>query len=127
MIYKARINLMDASLSFTKTVASAAPVQNAQARWIALSRVKGLGCVNFKKLAAHFTDATKAFSASAAELAAVPELDHSVVEGLLNFSEWEAVADEVRRAERAGAKIVPFADPNYPARLRMIADPPPLL
>jgi DNA processing protein len=121
------MNRMDASLSFTRTVVSAAPVQDAQARWLALSRVKGLGCVSFKKLAAYFVDPTEALFASAAELAAVPELDHSVIGGLLNFSEWGAVAEELQRVERAGAKVVTFLDANYPARLRAIADPPPLL
>src|SRR6266849_1362049 len=127
MIHKAQMNVMDTSLTFSKRTASTAPVQNEDARWIALSRVKGLGCVSFKKLAAHFVDPTKAFSATAPELMAVPELDHSVIDGLLSFSEWEAVAEEIRRAERAGAKIVTFLDANYPAPLRMIADPPPLL
>jgi DNA processing protein len=118
---------MDASVSLAKRVPAAAPVQNGLAGWIALSRVKGLGCVSFKKLAAHFTDPTKVFSATAPDLMAVPELDHSVIDGLLSFSDWEAVAEEIRRTERAGAKIVTFLDANYPARLRMIADPPPLL
>src|SRR5215472_17298290 len=118
---------MDASVSFAKTAASAAPVQDAPARWLALSRVKGLGCVSFKKLAAYFADPTEALFASAAELATVPDLDQSVIEALRNFSEWGAVAEELRRAEQAGAKVVPFLDANYPARLRAIADPPPLL
>ena len=121
------MNMMDASISLAKIVASTAPVENAQARWIALGRIKGLGCVGFKKLAAHFVDPTQAFSASAAELAAVPELDASVVEGLLHFSGWEGVVEELRRTERAGAHILPFTDPNYPPRLRLIADPPPVL
>jgi DNA processing protein len=106
---------------------SAAPAHDALTRWIALSRVKGLGCVSFKKLAAHFVDPTKAFSVSAEELAAVPELDRGVIDGLVNFSQWEAAAEELQRVERAGARIIPFADSNYPARLRMIPDPPPLL
>jgi len=111
----------------TPTVSSAAPANDALTRWIALSRVKGLGCVSFKKLAAHFTDPTKAFFASVEELAAVPELDRGVVNGLANFSQWKAASEELQQVKRAGVKIVPFTDSSYPARLRMIADPPPLL
>ena len=121
------MNMIDVSTAVSKKTTLAVPAQNDYARWIALSRVKGLGCVSFKKLAAHFTDPTQAFSASAAELAKVPELDHDVIDALLNFSQWEEVGEELRRVEKAGANIVPFADPNYPARLRMIPDPSPVL
>lgn len=95
--------------------------------WVALSRVKGLGCVGFKKLAAHFADPTAALSARPAELNNVPGLDKDVIEGLLGFSEWAEAEAEIRRAREAGVRIVPFIDPHYPARLRAIADPPPLL
>jgi len=121
------MNTIDAATSFAKKAAAAVPVQRDDARWVALSRVKGLGCVSFKKLAAHFIDPTQAFSASAAELAEVPQLDHDVIDALLKFSQWDEVSEELRRAERAGARIVLFSDPNYPERLRMISDPPPFL
>ena len=121
------MNTIDAATSFARKTAVVVPVQRDDARWIALSRVKGLGCVSFKKLAAHLADPTKALSASAAELAEVPELDRNVIDALLNFSQWDEVYEELHRAERAGVRIVPFTDPDYPVRLRMIADPPPLL
>jgi len=98
-----------------------------RARWIALSRVKGLGCVSFKKLATHFADPTQIFSASPAELAEVPEFDSGVIDSVRKFSEWDDVAEELQRAARVGAKIVAFGDANYPARLRLICDPPPVL
>jgi DNA processing protein len=97
------------------------------ASWLALSRVKGLGCASFKKLADHFGDPTRAFSASALELAEVPGLDREAIEGLLYFSAWDEVGKEIDRTGEAGARIVPFNDPNYPSRLRMISDPPPFL
>ena len=95
--------------------------------WVALSRVKGLGCVGFKKLAAHFADPTAALSARPAELKNVAGLDKDAIEGLLGFSEWAEAEAEIRRAREAGVRIVPFIDPHYPARLRAIADPPTLL
>jgi DNA processing protein len=97
------------------------------ARWIALSRVPGLGCVNFKKLAEHFDDPTVAFSAPAEALAKIQGLDPNVIDGLHRFSAWAEMEAEVRRAENAAIRIVPFTDPIYPARLRLIADPPPFL
>jgi predicted Rossmann fold nucleotide-binding protein DprA/Smf involved in DNA uptake len=41
-------------------------MQNQLAAWIALTRVKGLGCASFKKLALRFADPTQALSASSA-------------------------------------------------------------
>ncbi len=95
--------------------------------WIALSRVKGLGCVGFKKLAVQFADPTVVFSASRARLAEVPGLDREAIEGLAGFSEWEQAKAETLRAREAGARILPFTDSSYPPRLRAIADPPPFL
>ena len=106
---------------------AAVPVQSDDALWVALTRVKGLGCVTFKKLAAHFGDPTAALSSTVSELSAIEGVDASVIEGLLEFTQWEEVDQEIRRVEQAGATLVPFTAAAYPARLRMIADPPPLL
>ena len=119
--------MIEASISCAKESSLSALVQNEYARWIALSQVKGLGGVSFKKLAAHFVDPTRVFSASAEELQQVPGLDKSVIEGLVNFSGWEQIETEIRRIRQAEVTIVPFTDVRYPARLRMIADPPPFL
>ena len=97
------------------------------APWLALGRVKGLGGVGFKKLASSFGDPTEAFFASSAELAQVEGLHREVIDGLLNFSGWDEIDQELRRVRDAGVEIVRFTSPEYPARLRMIADPPPFL
>lgn len=97
------------------------------ALWLALARVKGLGGASFKKVAGHFKDPTQAFSASERELAQIPGLDRVAIEGLLTFSQWDEVREEIRLISEAGARILPFTDNHYPARLRMIPDPPPLL
>jgi DNA processing protein len=103
------------------------PMHNELAPWLALCRIKGLGCVSFKKLAACFSDPTKAFAASRAELEQVEDLRAETIEGLIHFAEWTEVDNEVSRARAAGITLIPFSDARYPARLRAIADPPPLL
>ena len=118
---------MQAPVSFGKESSLSAPSQKNYAPWIAFGRVKGLGGVSFKRLAAYFADPTRVFSASAKELQQVPGLDEAIIDALMNFSEWHQVETEVHRIREAGVSIVPFTDANYPARLRMIADPPPLL
>jgi DNA processing protein len=119
--------MMQAPVSFGKESSLSAPSQKNYAPWIAFGRVKGLGGVSFKRLAAYFADPTRVFSASAKELQQVPGLDEAIIDALMNFSEWHQVETEVHRIREAGVSIVPFTDANYPARLRMIADPPPLL
>jgi DNA processing protein len=103
------------------------PDHSEHALWLALTRIKGLGCISFKKLASHFADPTQSLSATAAELSAIEGIDRNVVDGLLAFTQWEEVEQEVRRANQAGVKIIPFGSEFYPARLRSIADPPPCL
>jgi len=121
------MDVIDTTLPFAKGHVLAPIADMDVARWIALSRVEGLGCVGFKKLADHFNDPTEAFSAPLAALAEIPGLDKSVINGLRNFSAWDEVEAEIIRAEKAVIKIVPFTDPTYPPGLRMIPDPPPLL
>jgi DNA processing protein len=121
------MEVIDAALSFGREYVLPKVVETELARWVALSRVQGLGCVSFKKLAGHFGDPTQALSASTAALAEIPGLDQSVIDGLRNFSAWDEAEKEIIRAEKAAVKIVPFTDSSYPARLRMIPDPPPLL
>jgi DNA processing protein len=103
------------------------PDHSEHALWLALTRIKGLGCISFKKLASHFADPTQSLSATAAELSAIEGVDRKAVDGLLAFTQWDEVEQEVQRAEEAGVKIIPFGSGIYPARLRSIADPPPCL
>ena len=97
------------------------------APWLALARVRGLGCASFKKLADFFGDPIRALSASQQTLAQVPGLDRVAIEGLLGFSEWDEVELEIERSVKAAASILPYAGRSYPARLKMIPDPPPFL
>src|SRR3989338_2856688 len=74
--------------------------------WLAFARVKGLGCASFKRLAEHFGDPTRAFSASPGELAEVPGLDREAAQGLASFSDWAEVRNELKRAVAAGGRTV---------------------
>ncbi len=95
--------------------------------WLALKRVKGLGCVSFKRIAEYLGDPRQAFGASDRELAQIPGLENQVIEEIVNFSDWEQVRMEMGCLAEAGVKIIPYNDGHYPARLRTIPDPPPFL
>jgi DNA processing protein len=119
--------MIQASLSFEKGLPLSVSSRHVNAPWLALARVKGLGAVSFKKLATRFVDPTAAFSAALTELEQVEGLHRDAIDGIVAFSDWAEVDEEIERARDAGIAIVPFTNPNYPARLRTIADPPPFL
>ncbi len=113
--------------SLAEGYAPSLPTQNDYAPWLALCRVKGLGCVSFKTLAAQFADPRKIFAASKSALEQVEELRADAIDGIVNFREWAEVDAEIGRVRDAGITLVCYNDASYPARLRTIADPPPLL
>ena len=119
--------MIQASLSFEKGLPLSVSSRHVNAPWLALARVKGLGVVSFKKLATRFVDPTAAFSAALTELEQVEGLHRDAIDGIVAFSDWAEIDEEIERARDAGIAIVPFTNPNYPARLRTIADPPPFL
>src|SRR5713101_5908992 len=88
---------------------SSAPEESPCAPWLALARIRGLGCASFKKLADFFVDPSRALSASENTLAQVPGLERPAIEGILGFSEWDEVAKEIERSAQAGATILPYA------------------
>ena len=119
--------MIQASLSFEKGLQLSVSSRHVNAPWLALARVKGLGAVSFKKLTTRFVDPTAAFSAALSELEQVEGLHRDAIDGIVAFSDWAEIDEEIERARDAGIAIVPFTNPNYPARLRTIADPPPFL
>jgi len=119
--------MIQPSLSFEKGLQLSVSSRHVNAPWLALARVKGLGAVSFKKLTTRFVDPTAAFSAALTELEQVEGLHHDAIDGIVAFSDWAEIDEEIERARDAGIAIVPFTNPNYPARLRTIADPPPFL
>ena len=95
--------------------------------WLAFGQVTGLGCVGFRRIAEFFADPTDAFFSGRGVLCEVPGLSRPAAEGLLAFSAWDRLADEMRRVREAGARLVRYSDAAYPERLRAIPDPPAVL
>lgn len=46
---------------------------------------------------------------------------------ITGFDRWDSVEEQLMRAEKAGARAIGWTDEHYPALLRQIHDPPPLL
>ena len=122
------MSMVEAGLAFIKEGYSrSGPMHDECAAWLALCRIKGLGCLSFKKLAARFAEPRSIFSASRIELEQVEDLRADAIDGIVNFRGWDEIDDEIRHLRAGGITLITFGDTAYPSRLRMIADPPPVL
>ena len=94
--------------------------------WAALNLVPRLGPVRFRRLESHFGEMDRAWNASLAEFKAAGLDDRTAKELIALRSETTPEA-ELERIQRAGINLVSWHDDDYPARLKEIADPPPVL
>lgn len=94
--------------------------------WVLLSMVPGIGPARFKRLIESFGGAETAWHADARELA-LAGLDPRAVEQLVHLRRRLDPEAEQRRLERLRIRVITLDDADYPALLREIADPPPVL
>jgi DNA processing protein len=94
--------------------------------WVGFNLIKGIGAVRLHGLVSYFGDLNAAWNASANELVEAG-LSAKIVErviaarGSVNLDQvWDKI-------ESQGIKILTWTDENYPARLREIDQPPPVL
>ncbi len=96
---------------------------------IQLNQVRGLGSVTIHRLLSTLGSAEAVLGASPAAWKEV--LGHfatdEVMEGLRRAGQGEGLAEELERARRRDARILTLLDADYPALLRQISDPPPVL
>lgn len=94
--------------------------------WLAFNLAQGVGPVKTRALLAYFGDLQAAWQASAEQLAQAG-LDRRTV---ANIEQARCALDldaEHARLARAAVRLIAWDDPEYPERLRQIADPPPAL
>ena len=105
------------------TVSAAAPTASARLQWLALSLTPGLGATRGKRLAEFFGSIGRVFAASLTELEStgVPAVS---AQAIATGKSLELAHDELARSAQAGAGLITLEDPEYPALLRQIYDPP---
>jgi DNA processing protein len=94
--------------------------------WIALALTPGIGEARLEALLAAFGSAAAVLDAPAAALRAVPGIGTALVTALGDRSRADA-AQATTQAETAGGRILIPADAGFPAALRQIPEPPPVL
>lgn len=94
--------------------------------WVGFNRASSIGPAKVRALLDYFGDLERAWRAPASELHRAG-LDRRAVENLLKLRTAYDPDTDLRKVERAGARILTWDDPDYPIRLREIPHPPPVL
>jgi len=94
--------------------------------WLALSLTPGLGPTRIRRLIEHYATAEQVFHASLTELEALA-LPAVTAQSIATGKSLELAQEESIKVVEAGAKIISLTDFEYPARLKEIYDPPPVL
>jgi DNA processing protein len=94
--------------------------------WLALALTPGLGARSGGKLLREFGSPDAVFNASLTALEA-QHLPAAVAQAIHSRQPLSAAAKELANAQALGCRLLAWDEPEYPARLREIYDPPPLL
>ena len=103
--------------------ATASSISQEATCWLALSLTQGLGPTRIKKLVEHFGSPARVLQASLTELEATGMLAVSA-QSIATGKSLDLAQQECAKASDAGARIIALSDPEYPARLKEIYDPP---
>jgi len=94
--------------------------------WIAFNRIPGIGRVRFGLLEKHFQSLGDAWQATASALTEAG-LERAVVQRIVAGRPDIDPDAELERLETTGVRALTWNDAAYPARLKEIYDPPPVL
>ncbi len=103
------------------------PVISERAYWVAWSQIHGVGPVTLKRLHSHFGSLGAAWRAEVNQLLEVEGIGLSLGASLSDYRQRVCPAALLTTQERRHPNFWTPADPEYPALLFEIADPPPLL
>jgi DNA processing protein len=94
---------------------------------IALNMVEGLGPITIKRLIEFFGSAQRALRADAGRLGLINGIGREKAARISRAMREVDVSAEIAAVEKGRFTVVALDDPSYPAPLRQIYDPPPLL
>jgi DNA processing protein len=94
--------------------------------WIGFNLIKGIGAVRLQALIQHFGELQAAWHADPAELAEAG-LGRKLIDRLLEVRAGVDLSRLWANIESAGVRVLTWQDAEYPARLKEIDQPPPVL
>lgn len=98
--------------------------------WLELRAVKGLGPITYTRLISQFGSPEAIRRANLPALVATGDLSPALATSLqqpLSNTTYKQIQREMEAVDAGRFSIVTLTDSHYPARLKTIADPPPLL
>ena len=95
--------------------------------WLALKGIPGVGPVLFQRLLARFGEPAAVFQARCEDLLAIKGVNRDLAQDILGFRNWDRVEAELANMSAAGVEVLLQTDSRFPARLKQIPYPPPLL
>ena len=95
--------------------------------WLSLIRAEGVGPVNFQKLLQKLGSIENVLGASVAQLTKVDGIGDKTAERIVRTRGQFDVAKELELADKLGVWLVCLDDDRYPAALKQIYDPPPVM
>ncbi|MGH9645366.1 MAG: DNA-processing protein DprA [Bryobacteraceae bacterium] len=94
--------------------------------WLALRMTPGLGTRTAGQLIETFKTPEAVFRASRSELEAAG-VSQGLAQSIASGCAFDDAVTQQQKLAETGAVVIPLTDPRYPARLKEIFDPPPLL
>jgi DNA processing protein len=95
--------------------------------WFLLKTVPGIGNHLFKRLVDRFGSPERALQATEQDLQAIEGMNRPLVRRMKTHRAQPSVRQDMALAAQKGVRIVTMTDPDYPALLLHIPDPPPFL
>ena len=114
---------MATSLSASSSMPGSRAGDSSQLAWLALTLTPGLGPTRARRLVEFFGNIANVLNASLTELEGAG-LPAQSAQSLGTGKSIELAHEEFAKAATAGIQLVTLDDPEYPARLRQIYDPP---
>ncbi|MFA5189534.1 MAG: DNA-processing protein DprA [Verrucomicrobiia bacterium] len=97
---------------------------NSREAYIALNMIDHVGPVRVKRLLDRFGQPQAILTANARELTQVEGIGPEVAKAITGWQSQVNLDDELKRIADFGARVLTLDDPDYPANLRQIYDPP---
>ena len=95
--------------------------------WLALNMVPHVGPANFALLLEHIGTAKRVLKAPLKALERIPSIGPATAKAIRSFPAEATVARERKRMAARGLRFLTLRDAGYPAPLREIHQPPPVL
>jgi DNA processing protein len=92
-----------------------------------LTQAKGIGSIRLKSLIAKFTTPSEVLDASINALIKIESIERALAKEIHKSADSDFGAEQIKKAESVGAKVLVYWSKDYPELLKRIADPPVVL